>query len=157
MSSDSVLPGAEHLRVIRLFNSNTPLVLDLSKFSGTLFIHAILQVTSHRAIALTNLTKHIRLMGLLFVGNPKSFLLMSTVLPVNLLVNLRLVMVLEPLGLALHSLLQQNVLLTVLVDVLKEVDTSLVFTAPLLLTSIPLLLVLNLGQLIDHLLVCGLV
>lgn len=82
---------------------------------------------------------------------------MSTVLPVNLLINLRLVMVLEPLGLALHSLLQQNVLLTVLVDVLKEVDTSLVFTAPLLLTSIPLLLVLNLGQLIDHLLVCGLV
>lgn len=82
---------------------------------------------------------------------------MSTVLPVNLLINLRLVMVLEPLGFALHSLLQQNVLLTVLVDVLKEVDTSLVFTAPLLLTSIPLLLVLNLGQLIDHLLVCGLV
>lgn len=153
---DSILPGAEHLSVIRLFNANAPLVLDLSKLGGTLFVHAILQVASHSAVTLANLAKHIRLMGLLFVSDPEGLLFMSTVLPVNLVVDHLLVVVLKPMSLALHRLLQQDVLLTVLVDVLEEVDTGLVLTAPLLLASVPLLLVFDLSQLIDHLLVLSL-
>ena len=42
---------------------------------------------------------------------------------------------------------------SVLIDVLKQVNPSLVFTAPLLLPCVPLLIVLDLSQLIDHLFV----
>lgn len=66
-------------------------------------------------------------------------------------------MIFKPVSFLLHRLFQQDVLLTVLVDVLEEVDAGLVFTAPLLLASIPLLLVFILRQLVDHLFVSSLV
>jgi len=62
-------------------------------------------------------------------------------------------MLLEPLGFLLHRLLEQDILFTVLIDVLEQIDASLVLTAPLLLTCIPLLLILHLGQFLDHLFV----
>ena len=96
-------------------------------------------------------------MRLLFVGDPERVLLVGSVLPVNIRIIRRLVMLLKPLSLVLHRLLEQDVLFTVLVDVLEQVDASLVLTAPLLLSSIPLLLILHLSQLIYHLLVCCLV
>ena len=157
MTLHGVLPSAKHLSIIRLFNSNASLVLNLSEFGGALFVHAILQVTSHRAVTLTHLSKHICLMRLLLVGNLEGFLLMSLVLRFNRVIDRLLVVVLQPVSLALHGLLEQDVLLTVLIHILEEVDTCLVLTAPLLLATIPLLLVLSLGQLIDHLLVSCLV
>ena len=116
-----------------------------------------MQVASHRAVALTHLAKHVSLVRLLFVGDPERVLLVGSVLPVNIRIIRRLVMLLKPLSLVLHRLLEQDVLFTVLVDVLEQVDASLVLTAPLLLSSIPLLLILHLSQLIYHLLVCCLV
>ena len=80
---------------------------------------------------------------------------MSTVLLVNLSIDALLFMVAEPVGFFLQSLLEKNVLLTVLIHVLEEVDTGLVFTSPLLFTSIPLLLVFLLSKFINSAFVGG--
>ena len=80
---------------------------------------------------------------------------MSTVLLVNLSINALLFMVAEPVSFFLQSLLEKNVLLTVLIHVLEEVDTGLVFTSPLLFTSIPLLLVFLLSKFINSAFVGG--
>ena len=119
MPLNSVLPSVEHLIVIALLNINASLVLNLRKLGGTLFVHAILQVASHRAITLAYLAKHISLMRLLFIGCLEGFLLMSPVLSVNLCINLLLVVIFKPVSFIFQSLFQQDVLLTVLVDVLK--------------------------------------
>lgn len=80
---------------------------------------------------------------------------MSAVLLFNLRIDALLLMVAEPFSLFLQSLLEKNVLLTVLIHVLEEVDTGLVFTSPLLFTSVPLLLVFLLSKFIDSAFVGG--
>ena len=80
---------------------------------------------------------------------------MSTVLLVNLSIDSLLLMVTEPVSFFLQSLLEKNVLLTVLIHVLEEVDTGLVFTSPLLFTSVPLLLVFLLSKFINSAFVGG--
>ena len=154
---DRRLPGVEHLVVIGLFGSNASLVLDFGQFGGSFVVHAFLELTAHCPVALTDLAQNVSLMGLLLVGDPEGVLLVRPVLPLHLSVNLRLIVLLEPLLLPLERLLEQNVLLTVLIDVLEQVDSSLVFTAPLLLSGIPLFIVLYLCQPFDHLLVGRLV
>ena len=133
------------------------MVFNLGELGGTLFIHAILEITSHGTVTLTNLAKHISLVSLLLIGLSEGVLLVCPVLPVHLSVDLLLVMILQPVSFVLESLLQKNVLLAVLIHVLKQVNASLVFTTPLLFASVPLLFVLNLGELINHLLVGQLV
>jgi len=64
---------------------------------------------------------------------------------------------LHPVGFVLELLLKLDVLLSVGVNVLKQVDASLVLTVPLLLAGLPLLGVLLRNELVDHLLVCLLV
>ena len=59
------------------------------------------------------------------------------VLRLNVFVNLVLLVVLEPILLALHLLLQQHVVLSVMVDVFHQVDLGLILSSPLLLTSLP--------------------
>ena len=157
MSIDRRLPGAEHLVVVVLFGSDASLVLDFGQFGGSFVVHAILEFAAHCPVALTDLAQNISLMGLLLVGDSEGLLLMRPVLPLHLSVDLLLIVLSEPLLLLLERLLQQNVLLTVLVDVLEQVDSRLVFTAPLLLSGVPLLIVLDLCQILNHLLVGRLV
>lgn len=153
MTRDRVLPRAKHLAIIVLLNVDTSLVLDFGEFRSAFLIHTVLQVAPHRAVTLTYLTKHVRLMSLLFEGLLQCTLFMGLCLAFNILIDHPLVVLLEPICLLLHRLLQKDVLLAVLIHVLKQVDTGLVLSAPLLLTSIPLLLVFNLGKIINHLLV----
>ena len=82
---------------------------------------------------------------------------MRLVLSLNISIDLGLVVVLEPLSLILESLLEEDVLLAILVHILQEVDTGLVLTTPLLLTSIPLFLVFLLNKSFNLALVSSLV
>lgn len=116
-----------------------------------------MEVAAHSAISLTDLAEDVSLVGLLLVGDLKLVLFVSSVLSVDLGIDLVLVVLLEPLSLILEGLLKKYVLLTVLVDVLEEVDTSLILTTPLLFTSVPLVLVLLLSQLVNHALVLRLI
>ena len=133
MIVDCSLPSAKHLVIILLFNGDASLVLDLSEFGRSFFVHPVLEVATHGPITFTYLPQDIGLVIFLFIGDPESFLFVSPVLSIDIGVDLGLVMVLEPLLLSLHCLPQKDVLLTVLVDILEEVDSGLVFTAPLLL------------------------
>ena len=82
---------------------------------------------------------------------------MCLVLSLNISIYLGLVVILEPLSFLFESLLEEDVLLAILVHILQQVDTSLVLTAPLLLTSIPLFLVFLLSKIFDHTLILSLV
>ena len=82
---------------------------------------------------------------------------MCLVLSLNVSIDLGLVVILEPLSFLFESLLEEDVLLAILVHILQQVDTSLVLTAPLLLTSIPLFLVFLLSKTFDHTLILSLV
>ena len=82
---------------------------------------------------------------------------MRLVLSFNISIDLGLVVIPEPISLFLESLLEKDVLFTILVHILQEVDTGLVFTAPLLLTIIPLFLVFLLSKIFNHFLMSGLV
>ena len=150
MSWHRVLPGAQQLVIILLLCIDASLVLDLCQFGSALLVHAVLQVTAHGAITLTDLAKHISLVGLAVVGLLEGTLLKQTVLSVDLGINLLLVVLSLPLGLLLHGLLQKDISLTVLVDILEEIDASLVLTSPLLLSGVPLLFVLLLSQVVNH-------
>ena len=157
MSINRRLPGAEHLVVVVLFGSNTSLVLDFGQFGGSFVVHALLELAAHCPVTLTDLAQNISLMSLLLVGDPEGVLLMRPVLSLHLSVDLHLIVLPEPLLLPLERLLEQNVLLTVLIDIFEQVDSRLVFTAPLLLSGVPLLIILDLCQILDHLLVGRLV
>ena len=101
MSVDRRLPGAEHLVVILLFDSDASLVLNLGQFGGSFIVHSILELAAHRPITLSNLAQDISLMGLLLVGDPESFFLMCPVLSFDFGVNLNLIVLSEPLLLLL--------------------------------------------------------
>lgn len=80
---------------------------------------------------------------------------MRLVLSLNISIDLSFVVLLEPFSLFLESLLKKDVLFTILVHILQEVDTGLVFAAPLLLTIIPLFLVFLLSKIFNHSLMSG--
>ena len=151
------LPSLEKPVIIRLLSTDAPLVLNLGQLSSTFFIHAILEVTAHCAVALTNLTENIGLVGLALVGVLECTLLVHLVEAVHLIVNHLLIVLLEPFSLLLQGLLEKDVLLTVLIHVLHQVNTSLILTTPLGLPSIPLPLIFNLSQLVNLLLARSLV
>lgn len=157
MTLHGALPSIEQLCIIALLSSDTPLVLDLSKFGSTFLIHAILEVAAHCTVTLTDLAEHVSLMRLALIGVLEGALLMHAVEAVDLVVNLLLVVLLKPFSLLLHRLLQQDVLLAILVHVLHQVHASLVLTAPLGLPRVPLLLILNSRQVVDQLLLLRLV
>ena len=153
MTLNRVLPSSQHLIIVVLLDINASRVLNLGELSSTLLVHAILQIASHCAVTLTHLAQHISLVSLLLVGDSECVLFVGSVLPVDIGIDILLVVLLKPGSFVLESRLEENVLLTVLVYVLEQVDASLVLTAPLLLTSIPLFLVFNLGQLFNVLLI----
>ena len=140
-----------------LFDSDASLILDLGQLGCSFFVHAVLELATHRPVTLTHLTQDVRLMALLLVSDTHSFLLVCPILSLHFGVDLDLVVISEPLLLTLKSLLEKDVLLAILIHILEQVDPGLVFTAPLLLPSIPLFVVLDLGQIVDHLFVGGLV
>ena len=138
MTLNRVFPSSQHLIIVVLLDINASLVLNLGELSSTLLVHAILQIASHCAVTLTHLAQHISLVSLLLVRNSECVLFVGSVLPVNIGINRLLVMLLKPGSFVLESLLEQNVLLTVLVYVLEQVDASLILTAPLSLLILPL-------------------
>lgn len=68
MSLNSVLPSVEHSGIIVLFHLNASLVLDFSKFGGTFFVHAVLEVAAHSAVSLADLAENVSLMSLAIVS-----------------------------------------------------------------------------------------
>jgi hypothetical protein len=150
---DGVLPSLKHFLVGLFFISNTFLVFDLGKLGGSLVVHLSLEVSADLSVTLTNLSEDVGLVGLLVHGDHGSLGHESLVLTGNFSVDHGLVVLLQPGGLVLQLLLEFDVGLAVLVDILEEVNTSLVFTSPLNLTSVPLLLVFVSDKAFDHLLV----
>lgn len=92
-------------------------------------------------------------MGLLVHGDHGGLSHEGLVLASDFSVDHLLVVSLEPFSLTLQLLLELDVSLTVLVNILKKVGASLVFTSPLSLTSVPLLLVFLSDKVFDHSLV----
>ena len=153
MPVHSALPSVQHLRVVVLFDLNASLVLQLSQLSRSLLIHQLLKLASHRAVPFTHLSKHVGLVHLLHHARLDHLVLVGLVLTFNLRFHILPLIRLHPLLLAFEFLLQLDLLLSVRVNILQQVDACLVLTVPLLLASLPLLCVLLSHQLVNHLLV----
>ena len=157
MRLDGTLPGVEHFSVVGFLSLDTSAVLKLCKLGSTLFVHFLLKVSSHGAISLANLHEDISLVSLLCKGVIESLLLVSLIQALELLIDLSLVVLLQPLLLLSNLSLQHDVSFSVGVHILHQVDLGLVLTSPLLLSSIPLFGILVSDQLVDHFLVSTLV
>ena len=68
MSLNGVFPSVEHSGIILLFRANASLVLDLGKFGGTFFVHAVLEVAAHSAVSLSDLAENVSLVSLTIEG-----------------------------------------------------------------------------------------
>lgn len=154
---NGVLPSAKHFLVGLFFISNTFLVFDLGKFGGSLVVHLSLEVSADLSVTLTDLSEDVSLVGLLVHSLHSSLSHEGLVLAGDLGFDDSFLVCLVPELLSLKFLLEFDVSLTVLVNVLEEVNAGLVFTAPLLLTSIPLLCVVCGDEVLNHLLVSSLV
>ena len=84
----------------------------------------------------------VSLMSFLVQGIRHCLLVMSLGLCSNRSIVLFLLVCLLPFSFLFQFLLKKDILLTILVDVLHEIDTSLVFAAPLSLFVFPLLSIL---------------
>ena len=153
MLVDGVLPSLKQCLVSLLFVVNAPLVIDLGQLGGPLFVHLVLQVPPCGSVALTHLAQDVCLVGLLHQSVLHRLGLVSSILSCYLSLVLLQFVVLQPLGFLFLFLLEEDGLLAILVDVLHEVDSGLVLPSPLRLSCLPLLDVLILYELIDHLLV----
>ena len=154
---DSALPGVEHLFVVLLLSVDSARVFQLGQFGGALLEHLLLQILAHGSFALSDLAKDVGLMSFTSESCIGLLLFVSSGLTGNFRVDLVLLVVDEPLLFVLDVALEHDVCFTVGVDVLEKVDASLVFAAPLLLSSIPLLGVVSRNKLFYHFLVSSLV
>ena len=153
MLVNCAFPGVEERLVVALLLIDAPLVFNLSKFGSSFFVHFILQVTAHSPITFSNLSKDVSLVCLFGQCGLHCLFFMSNGLPHDLGFILLQFIVLQPVSFLLQFSFSENILLTVLIYILHQVDTSLVLTAPLGLLCLPLLDVFVLNQLVDHLLV----
>lgn len=119
MSVDSALPSVEHLLVVVLFGLNASLVLQLGQLRSSLFIHNLLKLASHGAVALTNLSQHISLVHLLHHARLNHLLLVGLVLALNFRLHVVALVVLHPVLLFLQLFLKFDVLLPICVNVSK--------------------------------------
>jgi hypothetical protein len=94
---DSALPGVKHLTVVVLFSLNASLVLQLSQFRRSLFVHHFLEIASHCAVPLANLSQHVSLVHLLHHASLDHLLLVSLVLAVNFRLHVVALVLLHPL------------------------------------------------------------
>lgn len=153
----SSLPGVKHFGVVLLLACDAAAVLKLSKLGSTFFVHFLLQVSAHGTISLAHLHEDISLVSLLVKSIIECLVLMSLVHALKLIIDLPLVILLEPLLLISQLPLQHDVSFSIRVNIFHQVNLGLVLAAPLLLSGVPLLSVLIGNQLINHLLVGALI
>ena len=77
-------------------------------------------------------------------------LLKCSILTINVVINLLLLVVLQPVAFLLELLLQKHVSLPIGIHILQQVNLCLVLTSPLLLSSLPNLVALLIHQSVDH-------
>ena len=154
---DAVFPLAEHGGVLLFVGVDLPLVLELGQLGCSLFIHFLLQVLPLDAVLFIHLLEDVHLVVLsgrrLLCGSR----LVLGVLLSDSSFNLCLFVCSLPLLLPLLLLLGEDVFFTVDVDVLQEVDASLLFSLPLRVPHLLLSFGLLLHVLVHLFLVNGLV
>ena len=133
------LPRVEKSLVVSLLLADASLVFNLGELGSSFFVHFVLQVTTHCPVSFAYLSKDVSLVCLFGQCKFHCLCLMGLSLSSNLLFILLQFIVLQPCGLFFQFSLLEDVLLTVLVYILHQVDTSLVLTAPLRLFGLPLL------------------
>lgn len=147
----------EHSGVLCLVCIYLALVLELGQLGSTLLVHFLLQVLSLDAVLLVHLLEDVHLMVLASLSLLGGSRLVLSILLSNCRLDLVLLVLLEPLGLLLSRLLQQNILLARLIHILEQVDLGLLLSLPLSLAHLILSLSLLLHASINGSLVGSLV
>jgi len=148
---------AEHGLILLLIEIDFSLILQLSKLGSSFFVHFFLEEGSLDPILLVHLLQKIKLMGL-----SGSSLLSFSCLKLSILLcdssfNLVFLVLLLPFGFTLLILFEQYVFFSSLVDILEQIDPSLVLSLPLSISHFELSLGFLLDNFINHLFVVGFV
>ena len=149
-SLDSALPGVQHLCVVVLFGLDASLVLELRQLCRPLFVHNFLQLSSHSAVSLANLAQHVGLMHLLRKTCLNHLLFVGPILALNFGLHILTFVLFHPILLLPLLFLKLYVLLPILVDVLEQVDASLILAIPLSLPLLPLFGVFFWNKFVNH-------
>jgi len=131
VTCNGVFPGFKHFLVVLFFSSYAFLIVKFGELGGAFIVHFGLDVTADLSVAFTNLTKNVSLVSLLVHGNRHCLLSVGLILSINLSLILRSFIIFEPLRIVFLKFLKLDIGFTVLVDILKKVNASLVFTSPL--------------------------
>ena len=124
--------------ILSFVGCNFPLVFEFGKACRSLFVHLLLQVLSLNSVFLVHLLQDVQLVRLASQCLLRCSRLVLCILLRNCCLHLLPLVVLEPVGLALHLLLEEDVFLARLVHVLKQVNPSLVLTLPLCIAHLVL-------------------
>ena len=157
MTGDGVLPGVKHICIALFLVGDAALVLELCQFGGSLLVHLLLKVAAHGTITLSHLSQDIGLVSLARKSIIHGLVLECSVLAIHIIINLILLIILQPFSLLLQLLLQEHILLPIGIHILHQVDLGLVFSSPLLLSSLPNLIALLRYKIFNHLFICLLV
>jgi len=147
------LPLAEHSSILLFIEIDFSLILQLSKLGSSFLVHFFLQECSLDPIFLVHLFQQIELMRLssssFFGGSCLKF----SILLSNSSFNLLFLVILLPISFCLLLLFEQYVFLSILVDILEEIDSGLVLSLPLSIPHFELSFGLLLNDFINHLLI----
>lgn len=150
VSVDGALPGVKHLRVVVLFGLDASLVFQFCQLGRSLLVHNFLQFTAHGAVSFSYLTQNVCLVHLLGNASLDHLLFVGTILALNFSFHILALILFHPLLLFLLLLLEFDMLFSVLVNILKQVDAGLVLTVPLPFALLPLLGVFLRHKLVYH-------
>ena len=154
---DTGFPLTQHCCILLFIDIDFSLVLQFCKLSCSLLIHLFLKESSLDSIFFIHLLQNIHLMtlsiGCFFCSSCFKF----SILLSDGSFNLMLLICYKPLFLLFILLLEKNIFFTGLIDVFKEVDSSLLFSRPLSLSHFILSFSFLLNKFINKFLVSSLV
>ena len=153
VSIDGALPSVKHLRVVVLFGLDASLVLQFCQLGRSLLVHNFLQLAAHGAVSFANLAQYVCLVHLFGDASLDHLLFICSILALDFSLHILALVLFHPFLLFLLLLFEFNVLLSVLVNILKQVDAGLILAVPLSLTLLPLFGILFRHKLVNHALI----
>lgn len=150
---DAGFPLTEHSRILVFISLDFSLILHFSKFGGLLLLHFLSQCFSLPVILVGHLLQDAHL-----VTFSCSCFLSGSSLKFSILLgdrgfNFRFFFSSEPLHFLLFGLLEKDILLSGLVDIFEQVDSSLLLSLPLSFSHFVLSFGLLLNKFVNKLLI----
>lgn len=145
-----ILPLAKHGLILCLIEIDFSLILQLSKLGSSFFVHFFLEESSLDPVLLVHLLEQVQLMSLSSSCLLGFSCLIFSILLSNSSFNLVFLVFLLPFSFTLSSMFEQYVFFSILIDILEQIDSSLVLSSPLCISHFELSLSFLFDNFINH-------